>query len=174
MENNAYRVANIVGAGRGLIATRDIKAGELILKASPAGLGRFSLNEFIVHYITTFGFWCWLGLGFAGPQASAEGSQSQCVECWRNIRSPFPCPRCRLPCCDFNCSQGKLHRYRNRKLPFFDNEMMKSRSECDIFLQLRLKLQVSSGNGIFKLWADHEKDILASILPVRILSLKWR
>ena len=56
MENNAYRVANIVGAGRGLIATRDIKAGELILKASPAGLGRLSLNEFIVHYITTFGF----------------------------------------------------------------------------------------------------------------------
>ena len=52
--------------------------------------------------------------------------------------------------------------------------MITFRVECDIFLQLRLKLQASSGNEIFRLWVNHEKDILASILPIRILSLKWR
>ena len=39
MENNTYTVTNIDGAGRGLIAARDIRTGEIILKASPAGLG---------------------------------------------------------------------------------------------------------------------------------------
>ena len=37
--NNLYTVTNIDGAGRGLIAARDIRTGEIILKASPAGLG---------------------------------------------------------------------------------------------------------------------------------------
>ena len=40
--NNLYTVANIDGAGRGLIAARDIRTGEIILKASPAGLGEMS------------------------------------------------------------------------------------------------------------------------------------
>ena len=43
MENNTYTVSNIDGAGRGLLAIRDIKTGELILKASPAALGEASL-----------------------------------------------------------------------------------------------------------------------------------
>ena len=42
MENNTYTVAKIHGAGRGLIAARDIRTGEIILKASPAGLGEMS------------------------------------------------------------------------------------------------------------------------------------
>ena len=44
MENNAYTVSNIDGAGRGLLAVRDIRSGELILKASPAALGELSLK----------------------------------------------------------------------------------------------------------------------------------
>ena len=36
-----YIVADIDGAGRGLIAARDFRAGDLILKATPAGLGGF-------------------------------------------------------------------------------------------------------------------------------------
>ena len=98
--NNTYTVSNIDGAGRGLLAARDIRAGELILKASPAALGELSLIK--MTPVTRENY-------FAGPQPSAE--YTQCVECWKTINNtPYSCPRCRLPCCDFNCSQGKLHR----------------------------------------------------------------
>lgn len=135
VSSQCFTVQEIPGAGRGLVAVRDISKGQMILESLPASLG---------------------------PQADTfleddESPQYQCLQCWKLLKNRYNCPRCRLPVCDFICSTGDLHKI-----------------ECDVFLNIRIKLQATVGNGIFRQWIENEQDIISSVSIIRLLSLKWR
>ena len=166
-ESYLYQVSDIPGAGRGLIAARDIKKGNLFI---------WCLEWIQISFLRrthSESYCCWFrqviklqitfqnGIWFSGPQTMSNNTtqtgMSQCVQCWKLISQPYTCPRCRLPLCNFNCSLGQSHKL-----------------ECDILLLVRLKLQASIGNGVFQSWIVHENDIISSILPLRLLTLKWR
>eukprot|EP00092_Neocalanus_flemingeri_P003775 GFUD01004063.1.p1 GENE.GFUD01004063.1~~GFUD01004063.1.p1 ORF type:complete len:492 (+),score=147.83 GFUD01004063.1:26-1501(+) len=74
-----YRVVEIEGAGRGLVATRDIARGEHIMTTMAAG---------------------------TGPCARTA---PQCVNCFLLLSSAQFCPRCNLLVCSAGCSNGSAH-----------------------------------------------------------------
>ena len=74
-----FKVVNVEGAGRGLVASRNIETKEVILINFPAVIG---------------------------PQT---GSGTICLNCFLKQSSSLTCPACSLPVCSPSCSNGKLH-----------------------------------------------------------------
>ena len=66
-----------------MVATRDIAAGELILRETPLTVG--NLHE----------------------------TPPVCLGCWRIVDGLYHCPRCSLPMCNDVCANSYPHRYSN-------------------------------------------------------------
>jgi len=75
-----YRVEALEGAGRGLVAVRDIKKGELIFTCFPAALG-----------------------------PTARTSVPQCVACFSLLPNPLHCSKCGLNVCGERCARMEVH-----------------------------------------------------------------
>ena len=82
-----YRVAeSIEMGGRHMVATRDIEAGELILRETPLTVG--NLHE----------------------------TPPVCLACWRIADGLYHCPQCSLPMCNEICANSSPHRYKQMKI----------------------------------------------------------
>ena len=85
-EDKPFRVAEIPGAGRGLVATRDIMAGETVLSAQAAVRGPCAVSS-------------------AG---GGGGGGGQCVNCLKLIQpgASRQCSKCGVTVCSDVCRAG--------------------------------------------------------------------
>ena len=86
-----YKVQEVEGSGRGLVATRDIAQNEHILTAYPAAM--FKVCRSIIF----------------SPYLLSTRSSLQCMNCFLLIPTPLSCPQCGLMVCSLECSTGSLH-----------------------------------------------------------------
>ncbi|XP_040570990.1 SET domain-containing protein SmydA-8 [Lepeophtheirus salmonis] len=121
--------------GRHLVATRDIKALEVILEESPLVIG---------PYIS---------------------SNNQCLECFKTLdTSPHSCISCNYPFCSQECSQGPWHKIECSAFQKYGHKRDENDNDFySIITTLRLlSLQESKPefwNTIMKDMLDHNSDI---------------
>ena len=81
-----YKIIQTPNAGRTLVATRDIKAQELILTDEAPIVAPILYSGQVNFKISFF-----------------------CIVCFKLCRGSLKCPRCKLPICDKNCAKLKTH-----------------------------------------------------------------
>ena len=81
-----YRIIQTPNAGRTLVATRDIKAQQLILTDEAPIVAPILYSGQVNFKISFF-----------------------CIVCFKLCRGSLKCPRCKLPICDKNCAKLKTH-----------------------------------------------------------------
>ena len=81
-----FKVSVREGRGKCLVATRDIRPGELILRDKPI------------------------------LQSPYTKTKPQCLQCARRVDGSYRCRKCGFPMCDLTCANGELHRIECRVL----------------------------------------------------------
>ena len=94
----AYKVSQVAGAGVGLVASRDLVQGELILTLTLILVLILVQGELILSDSPTI-------------LAPPTRCRPQCLQCSRTLTNlSFVCKRCGFPLCGPGCQEGGLHR----------------------------------------------------------------
>merc|ERR1712141_205119 len=86
LNKKPYKIIQTPNAGRTLVATRDIKAQEIILTDEAPIVAPILYSGQVNFKISFF-----------------------CIVCFKLCRGSLKCPRCKLPICDKNCAKLKTH-----------------------------------------------------------------